>query len=125
MARILLLEDNPDMVQALIEVLEMHNYEVVTAYNGREGLRILESGVLPDLIITDLKMPLMDGLQFMQFVRGSAAWAHIPVAIMSGETTDSPRITASGADAFILKPFHFDELEATLNRLLNMARSSR
>lgn len=120
MATILLLEDNHDMLSALSEVLQMHQYQVMTGYNGQDGLELLQNApALPDLIITDINMPDMNGLEFLGEVRRRADWAKIPVAIMSGLVSDQQRALASGADAFVTKPFRFNELERTLSQLTN------
>jgi CheY-like chemotaxis protein len=119
MALILLIEDNADMLQALTEALEINQHEVIPARTGAEGLQVLEKlNQLPDLIITDVRMPQMDGLTFLQNVRGNPQWSNIPIALMSGQARDMTTAAGVGANAFIPKPFKFQQLEETLDRLL-------
>lgn len=118
MASILLLDDNPDMLSALTELLEFQDHYVTTGYNGCDGMAILSSGAEVDLIISDIMMPQMDGLKFIETVRQNAIWAQIPFTFMSGHVGDKERAYKAGADAFINKPFAIDELEALLARLL-------
>jgi len=119
MAQIMLLDDNADMLQALAEVLEINDHNVIPITNPEEGLSMLfESPHLPDLIISDLTMPRMDGLEFLGHVRQTPHLSHIPVAIMSGRVTDSDDAFAAGANAFLNKPFKFHELESVLSTLV-------
>jgi CheY-like chemotaxis protein len=120
MKRILVLEDNPDMLSTLSEILEINGFIVIPAYSGREGLTALEAcDHLPDLILSDLNMPDMDGLQFIRQVRSHERWNAIPVAVMSGMVNDEPIAINAGADAFVNKPFRFDELERLLSHLIH------
>ena len=119
MALILLIEDNHDMLQALTEALEFNSHRVIPAHTGIEALRVLNTmSSPPDLIITDLRMPQMDGLEFMREVRSYSRWVHIPIALMSGQPRDESLVENNGANAFIPKPFKFRQLEETLDRLL-------
>jgi CheY-like chemotaxis protein len=118
MASILLLDDNKDMLQVLSETLEFHQHSVICGFNGHEGINHLNTCArLPDVIISDLKMPNMNGLEFLGALQRDALWSQIPVAIMSGETGDRSHILKAGADAFVLKPFHYQEIETLLQQL--------
>jgi CheY-like chemotaxis protein len=75
--KIMLLEDNTDMQQVLASVLELNGHEVIAGYNGQDGLRLLEQWI-PDVIISDMRMPVMDGLTFLQHVQIDNRWSHIP-----------------------------------------------
>lgn len=123
MPTILLLDDNHDMLQVLTETLEFHQHTVICGLNGREGIDFLNnSSRLPDVIISDLKMPIMNGLEFLGALQDNALWSQIPVAIMSGETGDRTHILNAGADAFVLKPFHYQEIETLLQQLTHSPR---
>lgn len=114
--RILLLEDDEDMLFTLGEALEMEGHEVVYGHNGNEGLEKLKIE-LPDLIISDVKMPGMDGLELIQSVRSNAHWSKLPIVMMSGAASDRGKAIAAGANDFLVKPFRFPELEAVLSRI--------
>ena len=118
MGRILLLEDNPDMLSALIELFELHNHFVVTGQSGRDGLNELSTNQQFDLIISDISMPHMDGLDFLKEVRKNTTWEHIPITIMSGHINDEQVAINAGANAFISKPFRIDDLHNLLDRYL-------
>lgn len=113
---ILLLEDDEDMLFTLGEALEMEGHIVTYARSGIEGLQKLEER-LPDLVISDLKMPGMDGIDFVQAVRRSETWSALPIVMMSGAPADRDKAIAAGANDFLVKPFRFPELEAVLSRM--------
>jgi CheY-like chemotaxis protein len=118
MARILLLEDNRNMLDAFAEALKHHEHDVATAINGRKGLDIIETGeFLPKIIITDLKMPQVSGEEILRVVKTSPQFQHIAVIVMSGSPIDEQKVLSAGADAFILKPFKHAELEEIIRRL--------
>ena len=118
MASILLLEDNRDMLMAFKEALQHNEHEVATAFNGREGLDIIEAGkFLPKIIITDLKMPQISGYEIIRIVKTSPEFQHIAIIVMSGSPIDEQKVLSAGADAFILKPFKHSELEEIIRRL--------
>lgn len=118
MARILLLEDNRDMLYAFQEALEIHGHEVVCGVDGREGLAILEEAeILPDILITDLKMPHIGGQEMLEAVKGSPALRQILVIVMSGSPLDERQVLSAGANAFILKPFKHQDLENLISEL--------
>ena len=119
MARILLLEDNSNMRDAINEALFMHQHEVETAPNGREGIQIIESGKFnPEIIVTDLKMPQVSGEELLRMVKANPKFQNISIIVMSGSPIDEQKVMAAGADAFILKPFKHAELEEIIQRLM-------
>lgn len=120
MTRILLLDDNAEMVTMLRLVLEQRGHEVVWGRDGQDGLRVLQqSNRKPDLIISNLLMPKMDGMAFLDTVRGNPEWSHIPFVMMSPVSSDDRKRATfeHGADAFLAKPFRFEDLNKTLNNL--------
>lgn len=114
-ATILLVEDEWYLLDGLRELLEIfecdYNLRVITASNGIEALEKLEQHQ-PDLIITDIMMPKMDGYQFLANVRENPALLHIPVILLTarGERRDILRGRSSGAEEYIVKPYDSDEL---------------
>jgi CheY-like chemotaxis protein len=120
MTRILLLDDNVEMVTMLRLVLEQRGYEVIWGRHGEDGLKLLnQSKRTPDLIISNLLMPVMDGLTFLDHIRDSAEWSSIPFVMMSTVSSDERKRSTfeHGADAFIAKPFRFEDLNKTLHNL--------
>lgn len=115
---LLVVEDNQD-IQNYIGSLFSERYNLRTASNGEEALS-KASEFVPDLIITDLMMPIMDGLEFLKKVRSSYLLNHIPVIIVSAKSTDEERLSAlrDGADVFLSKPFNSRELLLRVEKLL-------
>jgi CheY-like chemotaxis protein len=116
MGYILLLEDSEDMLETMTEALELYGHEVVGAMTGHDGLIILENNApLPDLIISDVTMPILTGMDVLRAVRGNPRLANIPVALMSGRIGDRTEAIECGATAFLSKPFRFSEVEQLLS----------
>ena len=119
MTNILLVEDNADMLMMLTQVLEWGGYSVVSGRNGREGMKLLDNmGTPPDLVISDLLMPEMDGLEFLTTVRSTPQWSELPFVIMSAHSSSAERQSAlaTGADDFLVKPFNLDDFQKILSR---------
>jgi signal transduction histidine kinase len=114
--RILIVEDDLGTSEALSEVLEAEGYEIATAGDGREALERLNGTDVPDLILLDLRMPVMDGWTFRLAQRRNSALAPIPVIAMSADGT-SQAATIS-ADAFLKKPLSMPDLLAAIERVL-------
>lgn len=120
--RLLVIEDNRD-IAAYIGSLFTSEYAVSYAENGKEGLeKALE--MVPDLIITDLMMPGMDGLEVCRQVRANEIISHIPIIIVTAKITEEERIKGieAGADAYLPKPFSADELRTRVEKLLEGRR---
>ena len=117
---VLVVEDNADVAHLVGAVLGK-DYTVYYAQDGELGWAMACEHV-PDLIITDVKMPLMDGYEFTRRVRASQHLQHIPVIILSARTSDEARVRGiqAGANAYLVKPFVKRELLAWVNNLLQM-----
>lgn len=119
MANILLVEDNTDMRMLLREVLEWGGHEVACGRSGEEGLQSLAAAsAVPDLIISDLMMPGMDGIGFLRVVRGNPGWSRVRFVMMSANPHDDRLKTASkhdGLDGVLPKPFSLEDLDALLS----------
>jgi CheY-like chemotaxis protein len=112
--RILLVEDEPGLQEALTLTLEMEGFEVARASDGREAVTRLK--IQPDLIITDYMMPRMNGLELIEHVRSIAGFDDVPILLMSAAL---PReIDPAIADAFLSKPVTVKALMRTVNSLL-------
>lgn len=119
MTRVLLLEDNPDMLAMLGQVLEWGGFEVLKGRDGQDGVALLQATqLLPHVIISDLSMPVMDGFDLLRQVRGTPEWAEIPFVIMSAHSSPDDRRNAleQGADEFLVKPFSLEDFQRVLKR---------
>jgi two-component system KDP operon response regulator KdpE len=117
MTRVLVVDDEPQLLRALAINLRARRYEVHTAASGSEALR-QASTHRPDLVILDLGLPDMDGVEVIAGLRG---WTSVPILVLSGRTDSADKVDAldAGADDYVTKPFGMDEL---LARLRAMAR---
>ena len=116
--RLLIIEDNHD-IATYIGSLFTDQYAIFYAENGKEGLeKTLD--LIPDLIITDLMMPGMDGLEVCRQVRGNEIINHIPIIVVTAKITEEERIKGieAGADAYLSKPFNTEELRTRVEKLL-------
>ena len=123
--RLLIIEDNRD-IAAYIGAHFAYRYAVAYAENGTQGLeKALD--LVPDLIITDLMMPGMDGLEVCRQVRGNGITDHIPIIVVTAKITEEERIKGleAGADAYLAKPFNPDELHTRVEKLLERHRRLR
>ncbi|MGM9692460.1 MAG: substrate-binding domain-containing protein [Alloprevotella sp.] len=118
----LVIDDNKDMQTLVGEILRDH-YNVITAANGKEGCKMALRHV-PDLIICDVMMPLMDGLECCRRIKGEPVTSHIPVLMLTACTLDEQRVQGydSGADGYLSKPFGSDVLLARCRSLIENRR---
>jgi two-component system alkaline phosphatase synthesis response regulator PhoP/two-component system response regulator VicR len=118
-ARILVVEDDPNILRQIEFNLESHGYGVSTAMTGAEALRqmMLEK---PDLLITDVMMPEMDGYELVASLRADANLSEVPVIMLTARTeeTDMVQGYTSGTDLYLTKPFNPTELIAFVQRIL-------
>lgn len=122
---VLIAEDNRDMVFYLSSLLR-DDFNLVVANDGQEAVDIANEKI-PDLIISDLMMPKLDGNQLCRQIKGSVMTSHIPIIILTAKTMTSDRIETieAGADAFLTKPFIEEELKAKINQLLKSRKELR
>jgi DNA-binding NarL/FixJ family response regulator len=120
--RLLLIDDDPNLILLVKDYLEFRGYEVVTAENGREALEVLE-GEIPDMIICDVMMPEMDGYSLVKHVREDPRTSWIPVLFLSakGQSQDRVKGLNTGADVYMVKPFEPEELVAQVESSLKQA----
>jgi DNA-binding NarL/FixJ family response regulator len=122
--RLLVVDDDPGLLRAVAETLRAEGYEVTTARRGSEALvRIAES--LPDLIVSDIRMPGMDGYELVRNLRASARTKLIPIVFLTAKDETSDRVAGfrSGVDAYLTKPFEPDELVAVVANILKRVES--
>lgn len=116
--RVLVVEDNADIAAFIGKRLE-GEYAVGYAPDGRLGLEKARCW-MPDIIITDLMMPTMDGVELCRRVRGDELTCHIPIIVVTAKATEAERVEGlkAGADAYLVKPFNTDELTTRVEMLL-------
>lgn len=114
--RLLMVEDEKYMVEAVAQVLKKNNYSIDLAYNGEDGLDCGLSGIY-DIIILDIMLPKMDGISVLKELRKNGIETPVILLTARGETEDKVRGLDSGADDYLAKPFHTDELLARLRAL--------
>lgn len=115
MRTILIVEDEAPLRELLADILEDAGYRAQQAIHGREALALVEQE-RPDLVLSDVMMPVLNGAELCRLLKAQPSTASMPVILMSAagpETADG-----AGADAFVDKPFHLDELEALVRRWL-------
>jgi two-component system alkaline phosphatase synthesis response regulator PhoP len=119
MADIVVLEDEPEILENLVLMLEFAGYEAVGALNGKEGLSLIHKHQ-PDLIISDIIMPDMTGYEVLQEVKSNKELQDCKFLFVSARTMeeDIERGLNKGADAYITKPFTVEELIKVVQRLL-------
>lgn len=117
---LLIVEDSPDIVTYLKSCLE-GQYEILTAPNGRLGVdRAIET--IPDIIISDVMMPEMDGFELCDTLKNDERTSHIPIVLLTAKATVEDRIAGlkRGADAYLPKPFNKEELLVRLEKLVEL-----
>ncbi len=116
-ARILVIEDEPTIIEFLRTGLKYEGYEVIIAPEGKRGLDLAEKGN-PDLIILDLMLPDIDGIKICKKLRMEGN--NVPVIMLTAKTSVEDKVSGldTGADDYITKPFSFDELVARIRALL-------
>ena len=112
--RVLVVDDEPDIVTAVEQLLQIEGYAVASARNGAEALAVLDS-LRPDVIILDLMMPVMDGVEFRRRLSEHPA-SDIPVIVISADRDAARKAASMQVDAFLAKPFDLDDLLSTVGR---------
>ena len=120
--RILVVDDEAKLLRAVAVTLREEGYEVATARSGAEAL-VAVSASVPDLVVSDIRMPRMDGYQLARALRASPRTEFIPVVFLTakGERKDRLAGIRTGVDAYLLKPFDPEELLAVIANLLGRA----
>lgn len=115
---VLIIDDNASMRSYLRSILS-RQYNVMEAQNGEEGLAVAKKNV-PQLVVCDVMMPVMDGLEFCRLMKDDVSTCHIPIILLTARTLDEQRAEAysTGADSYITKPFSAETLEARVCNLL-------
>ncbi len=119
MAKILIAEDERDIRDLIAFTLKFAGYDIVTANNGEEAVQLTKQE-LPDLVITDVRMPKMTGYEACKQIKADPATQHIPVVFLSAKGQEAEVQTGldSGADEYLLKPFAPDQLTRNVADIL-------
>ncbi|MGQ1783992.1 hybrid sensor histidine kinase/response regulator transcription factor [Saccharicrinis sp. GN24d3] len=122
---ILIVEDNKDLCSVLSDALS-NNYNVHVAYNGSEGIQKCHD-ISPDIIITDVSMPIMDGIEMTDKLKNSVETSHIPIVMLTAHATEEDHMKGLkvGADIYIHKPFNINLLGAQIVSLLKNRQALR
>lgn len=125
MPALLIVEDNAEVASYIGSALR-NRYRIYYAKDGAEGLDKAKD-IMPELIITDIMMPVMDGNEFCREVRASDILNHIPIIVITAKNTEESHIESltAGADAYLVKPFNTDELNIRVKKLLEQRRILR
>jgi len=119
MAKILIIDDEVQLIQMVQIRLEANGYDIVAAYAGEEGIEKVKSEN-PDLIILDIMMPKMDGFEVCKILKNDPQYSKIPIIFLSAKTQEEAMEIGKekGADAFLKKPFETPDLLAKIEELL-------
>ncbi len=117
--RLLVVDDEPNLLRAVAAVLRGEGFEISTARSGKEAL-VAVARNLPDLIVSDVRMPGMDGFELARRLRHAPNFALLPIVFLTAkdETEDRVEGFRAGVDAYLTKPFEPDELVAVINNIL-------
>jgi len=110
-------DDDSEMIQAIRLMLKLLGYETRSFFDARRAAKVLLGGQRPDILILDINMPTVTGIDMLEFVRRSPDWTSIPIIMLSSEVTDVQVDEAMnlGADGYVFKPVMIDELEKVIN----------
>jgi len=116
---LLMVDDSPDMCRFVHDYFRA-DYQVLTAYNGEQALEVLEKNEDVDLVVSDVTMPKMDGMELCRRVKSDLRWSHIPVILVTGRRTEDAEIESLklGADDYITKPFNVEMLRLRVKKLI-------
>ena len=117
-SKILVVEDNEELLALMQQVLSK-NYHVFTAKNGKQAMNVIMKEQL-DLVVSDVMMPIMDGIELTKAIKSDKSFWQLPIILLTAKNKDEDKTEAYsiGADAYITKPFKFEELEMRINALL-------
>jgi signal transduction histidine kinase/DNA-binding response OmpR family regulator len=120
---LLVVEDDPDLMDYITQLLAS-KYKIRKAYNGEEGVRMAQS-IIPDLVISDVMMPIKDGFALCSELKSDDKTSHIPIILLTAKAEVQDRLEGleTGADAYLTKPFHRAELMVRLDKLLELRRT--
>jgi CheY-like chemotaxis protein len=125
MKKILIAEDERDIRDLIAFTLRFAGYEVLTANNGEEAVQMTQKE-MPDLVLTDVRMPKMTGYEACRLIKADPTTKHIPVVFLSakGQEAEVQNGLAAGADEYLLKPFAPDQLTRKVAEILDKSKAA-
>jgi CheY-like chemotaxis protein len=126
MAAVLVVDDDPDGCEAVMRALRKSGKAVRTAPNGREALAALIDAATPDVVVLDVRMPEMDGLQFLEVIRSYLRWSHLPVVLLTAFADPAvlERVEELGVKhVFVKANYQMSELLACVEELATKPRA--
>lgn len=119
MKKILIVDDEQDIVESLKFVLETADYSCYCAYNGEDGLKLAKE-LIPDLIILDVMMPKINGYKISRLLKYDKKYQNIPILMITARSQEEDKIIGeeTGADEYITKPFELDTVVEKVNQYL-------
>lgn len=123
---VLVVEDDPSLLDFLVKSFIAEGYHTLKAKNGKEGLKQLDNHQV-DLVISDVMMPVMDGIELCKIIKNDIDYSHLPVVLLTAKTNTDAEIQGleSGADAYISKPFKWKQLSLVIKNLLELKSNLR
>jgi len=123
MSTVLIIEDNDKNMKLARDVLQNKGYKTLEAVTGEDGVRLAKENA-PDLVLMDIQLPGINGIEAFRQIRADARTARIPVVALTASVTPTDRsaITAAGFDAFVGKPINLKEFLDTVKRLIEGAK---
>ena len=117
--KILVVDDEPDILKVITFRVKKLEYEVVTATNGQEALDLIQKEE-PDLILLDIELPVMNGYEVCQRVKTNEKLKHIPIIFLSANSASkiAERAKEFNADDYLIKPFDFEELSKKIKKFI-------
>jgi len=113
-----IVDDDTGMIEAVGLLLSLIDFETQGYQDARQAAEALQTGQLPDLVVLDIHMPEVNGLDLLEYIRRNPDWERLPVIMLSSETSIElmERSLQLGADAYLVKPASLDELEQAIKR---------
>jgi len=120
MRRVWIVDDDQEMAHAMGMMLELLKYQTISFLNARSAAQNLLAGERPDLVLLDINMPEVSGLDLLEFLRRRPEWKSLPVVMLSSEAADVTVDEAMelGADGYVMKPATIEELEKAIEKAL-------
>lgn len=120
MKKKILLVDDIKEFRTLVKIILSGNYDVITASDGEDALKKIEGGLSPDVIVTDLMMPRVDGFQLISKIKSGESMNKVPVIVLSNvdKPDDMKKLQEQGISGYIIKPFNTEELREGLGQHL-------